>query len=41
MFFAYISLPGASINYVHVNDVVQALGLCLQKPQAVNQISIV
>jgi len=40
-FFPFIGPPGASANYVHVNDVVQALKLCIQLPQAANQIFIV
>lgn len=39
--FAFIGSPGASANYVHVNDVVQALELCVERPQAANQIYIV
>ena len=32
---------GASANYVHVNDVVQALDLCAHHPRAADQIYIV
>ncbi|WP_158217094.1 NAD(P)-dependent oxidoreductase [Synechococcus sp. 8F6] len=39
--FAFIGPPGASANYVHVDDVVQALRLCVQKPQAANRTYIV
>jgi len=40
-YFAFIGPVGASANYIHVKDVVQALGLCLEHPNAVNQIFIV
>jgi nucleoside-diphosphate-sugar epimerase len=36
--FAYIGPPGASANYVHVNDVVNALLLCASLPQAAGKI---
>jgi nucleoside-diphosphate-sugar epimerase len=39
--FAFIGSPGASANYVHVDDVVQALELCIEHPQAAHQIYIV
>ena len=39
--FAYIGPPGASANYVHVDDVVQALALCMVNPKAANQTYIV
>jgi nucleoside-diphosphate-sugar epimerase len=39
--YTYIGRPGASANYVHVDDVVQALILCLNHPKAANQIYIV
>jgi nucleoside-diphosphate-sugar epimerase len=39
--FAFIGPPGASANYVHVDDVVQALELCVEKPQAAHQTYIV
>ena len=39
--FAFIGPPGASANYVHVDDVVQALGLCVEQPPAGHQIYIV
>lgn len=39
--FAFIGPPGASANYVHVDDVVQALVLCVNLPQAAHQIYIV
>jgi len=39
--FAFIGPLGASANYVHVNDVVQALDLCVTEPQAANQVYIV
>jgi nucleoside-diphosphate-sugar epimerase len=40
-FFAFMGPPGASANYVHVDDVVHALALCIEKPQAANQTYIV
>lgn len=39
--FAFVGSPGASANYVHVSDVVQALALCVQMSQAANRIYIV
>jgi nucleoside-diphosphate-sugar epimerase len=39
--FAFIGPSGASANYVHVNDVVQALALCVEQPQAAHQTYIV
>lgn len=39
--FFYIGPRGASANYVHVNDVVSALLLCLKEPSAANQTYIV
>lgn len=39
--FAFIGPPGASANYVHVDDVVQALALCVEQPQAAHQTYIV
>lgn len=39
--FLFVGPPGASANYVHVTDVVQALMLCVEKPQAANQTFIV
>ena len=39
--FAFIGPEGASANYVHVQDVVQALELCVRHPQAANQTYIV
>ena len=39
--FAYIGAEGASANYVHVQDVVQALDLCVRHPKAANQTYIV
>lgn len=39
--FAFIGPLGASANYVHVNDVVQAIQLCIDSPKAANQIYIV
>ncbi len=39
--FAYMGPVGASANYVHVDDVVQALVLCVLQPQAANQTYIV
>lgn len=39
--FAFIGPHGASANYVHVDDVVQALVLCVEQPQAGHQIYIV
>ena len=39
--FAFIGPEGASANYVHVHDVVQALDLCLDHPKAANQTFII
>lgn len=39
--FAFIGPFGASANYVHVDDVVQALALCVERPEAANQTYIV
>jgi nucleoside-diphosphate-sugar epimerase len=39
--FAFIGPKGASANYVHVQDVVQALDLCVRNPKAANQTYIV
>lgn len=39
--FAFIGPKGASANYVHVQDVVTALDLCVRHPQAANQTYIV
>lgn len=39
--FAFIGPPGASANYVHVEDVVQTLALCVERPQAAHQTYIV
>jgi nucleoside-diphosphate-sugar epimerase len=39
--FAFIGPKGASANYVHVQDVVQALDLCVKHPRAANQTYIV
>lgn len=39
--FAFIGPSGASANYVHVDDVVQALALCVERPQAAHQTYIV
>ena len=39
--FAFIGPKGASANYVHVEDVVQALDLCISHPNAANQTYIV
>jgi len=39
--FAFIGPEGASANYVHVQDVVQALDLCVTHPKAANQTYIV
>ena len=38
---AFIGPAGASANYVHVQDVVQALYLCVSHPKAANQTFIV
>lgn len=40
-FFAFIGPEGSSANYVHVEDVVQALMLCIAHPNAVNKTYIV
>ena len=39
--FAFIGPKGASANYVHVNDVVQALQLCICNDRAANQVYII
>lgn len=39
--FVFIGSEGASANYVHVKDVVQALDLCVSHPRAANQTYIV
>lgn len=39
--FAFVGAEGASANYVHVQDVVQALELCVKHPRAGNQTYIV
>lgn len=39
--FTYIGNQGASANYVHVHDVVQAMYLCLTNPVAANKTYIV
>jgi len=39
--FAFIGPAGASANYVHVEDVVQAIALCVSHPSAANQTYIV
>lgn len=39
--FLFVGPPGASANYVHVTDVVQALMLSVEEPQAANQTFIV
>ena len=39
--FAFVGPEGASANYVHVQDVVKALDLCVRHPQAANQTYIV
>jgi len=39
--FAFVGPEGASANYVHVQDVVKALDLCVKHPQAANQTYIV
>jgi nucleoside-diphosphate-sugar epimerase len=39
--FTFLGPPGASANYVHVNDVVSALVLCAQHPEAVGKTFIV
>jgi nucleoside-diphosphate-sugar epimerase len=39
--FAFIGPEGASANYVHVEDVVQAIDLCVSHPKATNQTYIV
>ncbi|MDC3409997.1 NAD-dependent epimerase/dehydratase family protein [Alphaproteobacteria bacterium] len=39
--FVFIGPEGASANYVHVQDVVQALDLCVRHPNAANQTYIV
>lgn len=39
--FAFIGPMGASANYVHVKDVVQAIDLCISHPNAANKIYII
>jgi nucleoside-diphosphate-sugar epimerase len=39
--FAFVGPEAASANYVHVQDVVQALDLCVSHPKAANQTYIV
>lgn len=39
--YAFIGPEGASANYVHVQDVVQALDLCVNHPKATNQTYII
>ena len=39
--FVFIGPEGASANYVHVQDVVQAIDLCVTHPKAANQTYIV
>lgn len=39
--FAFIGPMGASANYVHVKDVVRALYLCINHPNAANKIYII
>lgn len=39
--FVFIGPEGASANYVHVEDLVQALDLCMRHPKAANQTYIV
>lgn len=39
--FAFIGRQGSSANYVHVQDVIQALELCLNSPRAANETYIV
>ncbi len=39
--FAFVGPEGASANYVHVQDVVQALDLCVSHPKAANQTFVV
>lgn len=36
--FFYIGAPGASANYIHVENVVEAMALCAMQPQAAGQI---
>jgi len=40
-FFVFVGPVGASANYVHVQDVCQAIGLCVSHPNAANQTYIV
>lgn len=40
-FFTFIGPKGSSANYVHIEDVVQALNLCVSHPKAANQTYIV
>ena len=39
--FVFIGPEGASANYVHVDDLVEALDLCMRHPKAANQTYIV
>ena len=39
--FSFIGSKGASANYVHAEDVVQAIELCLHHPKAANQTYII
>ena len=39
--FAFVGPEGASANYIHVQDVVHAIDLCVTHPNAVNQTYIV
>jgi nucleoside-diphosphate-sugar epimerase len=39
--FVFMGSPGASANYVHVDDVVNATSLCMSHPKAANQTYIV
>ena len=39
--FFFIGPKGASANYVHVDDVINSLMLCISSPQAINQTYIV
>lgn len=36
--FFYIGKPGASANYIHVDNAVEALSLCAQAPEAAGQV---
>lgn len=39
--FAYIGPRGASANYLHIDDLVSAVMLCIDEPKAANQVYIV